>query len=85
MRSKCFGKELPALSNFIQIKNFFLLSAERPRYEFTLQCYAGFVSSGFPSKFAQDKRDDNRRTVRSFIYPVTVLSPYSARLCAPCV
>ena len=30
MRSKYFGKELPPLTNFIQTKFFFLLSAERP-------------------------------------------------------
>ena len=35
VRSKCFGKELPPLSNFIQTKFFFLLSAEKPSYEFS--------------------------------------------------
>ena len=43
MRSKCFGEELPPLSNFIQTKNFFLLGAERPRYEFSATSVHSFV------------------------------------------
>ena len=33
-------------------KNFFLLSAESLGTSLALECYAGFVSSGFPSKIA---------------------------------
>jgi len=36
LHSKCLGKELPALSNFIhKAKNKFLQSAKKPRYEFS--------------------------------------------------
>ena len=111
---------LPCQILFLQTKKFLLLSAEKPRYEFSARvlrqsgaqsspaprsavgrgagelwardwCYAGFVRSGFPSKIAQDKRDDKRRqrqtvhSFRSFIYPLSLLSNWSKqRLCAPC-
>ena len=44
------------------------------------------MSSGFPSKVAQDRGDEKRRQMQtvhcfSFLY---LLSTYSARLCAPC-
>ena len=58
-----------------------------------LQCYAGFVSSCFPSTVKSRKlRDDNRRqrfncslfTLYFIVFFLYLLSPYSARLCAPC-
>ena len=50
MRSECFGKELPPLSNFIQTKNFFCKARKNLGTSLALQRYAGFVSSGFPVK-----------------------------------
>ena len=90
MRSKCFDKELPPLSNFIQTKKIFCWARKGLGTSLALQGYAGFVSSGFPSKIAKDRRDQMRRQTqtvhpfRSFIYsfptqldcvlPVTKLS-----------
>ena len=50
--SKCFGKELPPLLNFIQTKKKLALARKGLGTSLALQCYAGFVSSGFPSKIA---------------------------------
>ena len=61
VRSKCFGKELPPLSNSIQTKKNFCWARKGLGTSLALQCYAGFVSSGFPSKIAQEKRDEKRR------------------------
>ena len=62
VRSKCFGKELPPLSNCIQTKKQISLNARKSLgTSLALQCYTGFVSSGFPSKIAYDKIDEKRR------------------------
>ena len=50
-----------------------------------LQCYAGFVSSGFPSEIAKAKIWQQETKVNYSLFPfLCLLSPYSARLCAPC-
>ena len=49
-------QRVASLVKFYTNEKKFLLSAERPRYEFSAtglcKGYAGFVSSGFPSKMA---------------------------------
>ena len=50
VRSKCFGKELPPLSNFIQTEKFFCWAWKGLGTSLALQCYAEFVSSGFTGK-----------------------------------
>ena len=85
MRSKCFGKELPPLSNLIQRKTF-LLSVERLRYEFSASVLCRICKQRliFPVK-SRKIRDDKRRqrqsvhSFRSFIY-----STYSGRLFVSC-
>ena len=47
--SKCLGKELPPLSNFIHRAKKKLCGARKGLgSSLALQCYTGFVSSGFP-------------------------------------
>ena len=50
VRSKCFDKELPPLSNFIQTKKIFRRAREGLGTNLALQGYAGFVSSGYSIK-----------------------------------
>ena len=64
---KCFGKELPPLSNFIQTKKKFCRARKGLGTSLALQCYTGFVSSGFPSKIAQEKRDEVSCSLFSFL------------------
>ena len=85
MRSKCFGKELPPLSNFIQTKKFFAWARKGLGTSLALQCFAGFVSSSFPSKISWAKIWQHETKVNySFFSFLYLLYPYSTRLCAPC-
>ena len=81
LRSKCLCKELPPLSNFIHKAKKFLQSAEKPRYELAIQCYAVLVRSSFRVITTGDKGELFNYSFFSFL---CLLSSYSARVCAPC-
>ena len=58
LHSKCLGKELLPLSNFIHKAKMFLQCAEKPRYELSDTVLAVLVSSGFLcSKVAQEQQE----------------------------
>ena len=52
VRSKCFGKELPPLSNFLTSQKKICWARKRLGTSLALQCCEGFLCSGFPSKIA---------------------------------
>ena len=51
-----------------------------------LQCYAGFVGCSFPCKYRvrKERLQEDTKVNCSFVSFFYLLSPYSARLCAPC-
>ena len=81
MRSKCFDKELPSLSNFIQTKSIFGWARKGLGTSFTLECYAWFRGSGFPSKIAYVKTGDKGKLFILFL-PLFTLSLLSKIVCS---
>ena len=81
MRSKCFGKELPSLSNFIQTKSVFGWARKGLGTSFALECYAWFRGSGFPSKIAYVKTGDKGKLFILFL-PLFTLSLLSKIVCS---
>ena len=63
-----------------------MLSAEKPRYEFSTTVSRRICKQLFPVKSHKIKemtRGDKDKLFSLFV-PLFTLSPYSARLCAPC-
>ena len=84
MRSKCFGKELPPLSNFRQTKKNFCSARKGLSTGLALQCYAGFVSSGFPvkSRKIKDMTTGDKGKLFILFVPLFTLSLLSKTVCS---
>ena len=81
-----FWRRIASLVKFYTNQIFFLLSAEKPRSEFSATVWAAVFpvkSRKIDDNLEEAARGDKGKQFTLFV-PSFTLSPYSARLCAPC-
>ena len=82
-----FWQRVASLVKFYTNQKKILPSAERPRYEYSASVLRRICRQQFSQQISRmikemTRGDKGKLFIRLFLY---LLSPYSARLCAPCV